>query len=119
MSSTPSAPLQPVQTSRSAGPPPATERLDLHPQQLTDVTRPVLGERLRGVSAGTHAVAFGSRSRQLVVVSDDPVGQDSTSGVGARSVTRICPVQGAPRAGPTSRIDGGRQAVPAWAPDAH
>ncbi|MGY1680665.1 TIR domain-containing protein [Geodermatophilus sp. SYSU D01176] len=86
---------------------------------LADLTRPVLGERLRGVSAGIRAVAFGSRSRQLVAVSDDPVAPPLDTGATSRSVIRIWPVQGATRAGATSRIDGGRQAVPAWAPDGH
>jgi WD40 repeat protein len=86
---------------------------------LGDVTRPILGERLRGLSAGTRSVAFGSRSRQLVVVSDDPVAPDPSTGLAGRSVVRIWSVQGATRAGATSRIDGGRQAVPAWAPDGH
>ncbi|MFD2094307.1 TIR domain-containing protein [Blastococcus deserti] len=85
---------------------------------LGDLTRPILGERLRGVSAGVRAVAFGVRSRQLVVVSDDPVAPGANTGLPGRSVVRVWPVQGATRAGATSRIDGGRQAVPAWAPDA-
>src|SRR4051794_25864188 len=39
--------------SRSAGPPPATERLDLHPQQLTDVPHDDRQLRLRlGKPAG-------------------------------------------------------------------
>lgn len=85
---------------------------------LGDLTRPILGERLRGVSAGIRAVAFGVRSRQLVVVSDDPVAPDAGTGLPGRSIVRVWPVQGATRAGATSRIDGGRRAVPAWAPDA-
>jgi WD40 repeat protein len=86
---------------------------------LGDLTRPILGERLRGVPAPTEAVAFGSGSRQLVVVSDDPVSPDPSTGLAGRSVLRIWPVQGATRAGATSRIAGGRRAVPAWAPDGH
>jgi WD40 repeat protein len=86
---------------------------------LRDLTRPILGERLPGLTADVRDVAFGSRSRQLVVVSDDPVAQDSSTGLAGRSVVRMWPVQGATRAGATSRIDGGRQAVPAWAPDGH
>ena len=80
---------------------------------LTDVTRPILGERLRGVPASVPQVAFGSASSRLVVVSDDP----TYAGPEGATILRSWPVRGAGRAGSTSRIDGGRQAVPAWSPD--